>query len=115
MNLPYYFLALLYTVMYLPTWVWVTFSISLIHTWEESQGEIWTKLGIPAWVYVVAQSAVVCLGTAANINQHAVLPFVIVRFADVIVTHWIFRKPGIITSPLLIVDALVIGLVAGAE
>lgn len=105
----------IYAIAFLPCWLFVSGAITIVHTIEESAGEIWSELGIPAWAYFGAQLGVVLLGCAANLDQRFAVPFIVVRVADVAVTHVIFRKPGLFTAPLLVIDALVIALVMEAK
>ena len=82
--------------------------VTLIHTVDESVGEIWNVLHTSKVAYFTFQLIVVYLSwmaTMAGISQ----PFIVVRLLDVIVTHLVLRAPGRITAPLLLVDA---GLVA---
>lgn len=104
----YIVIALFLLLMELPIWVWVSGAITAIHTFEEVDGEIWKSLGVPAWTYFAFQAFVLALGTWSIITGQGLYAFIGIRLVDAIVTHWLLRQPGIWTSPLLALDAIVL-------
>lgn len=107
---PLYWIAIFAIVIHeLPLWALATTFITAIHTVEESWGEIWDELGIPAPAYFVFQLFVSWLGVfAVCFGGWAAALFILIRIGDAVVTHWTFWKPGLVTSPLLLIDAIVV-------
>ncbi len=92
--------------MDIPLWFWFSLLITIIHTIEESAGSIWKTLGIPAAIYFMFQAFVVSLSWSALVDHRWVFLFSLVRAVDCVGTHWLFKKPGIVTSPLLLLDVI---------
>lgn len=86
--------------------VWVSVAITAIHTVEESRGRLWDQLGLPATVYFAFQALVLLLGiTAAESGGIASVAFIAIRLGDVIVTHCVLKKVGMLTAVFLLCDA----------
>lgn len=103
-----WFFVPLYVLSYIPVWFWLSTLITAVHTAEEANGEIWRELNVPAVLYFGFQLAVAVLGWFCIVEQRFVVVFLAIRIGDAVVTHWILRKPGVWTSPLLILDAVVV-------
>ena len=93
---------------YAPVWLWVSAAITVLHTCEEVDGEIWKTLSVPWWLYGVFQLFVLLLGSFVILSGELIWLFVTIRILDTVITHWILCKPGIWTSPLLVFDAITI-------
>ena len=104
---------LAYFIHYVPRWFWVSTLITLAHTADEANGEIWNFLRIPAWLYFLFQAVVLYLGFLGNLYPGFGLLFILVRAADLVYTHIIRQAPGLETAPLLLLDALVVAGITG--
>ena len=92
--------------MVIPLWFGISLAITIVHTIEEVQGKIWKTINIPASFYFAFQVFVVILSWLAIVEYQFSWLFVIVRIVDCIGTHWLLQKPGIKTSPLLLLDVI---------
>lgn len=97
-----------YVMGSIPWIVLLPIAVTFAHTAEESLGEIWAYLGVPAAGYFAFQLFVLGLGVAACFNFMALIAFVIIRVLDVTVTHILAGAPGQITAVLLLIDAAVL-------
>ena len=103
---------LLFFASHAPVWSYVSSGITIVHTIEEADGEIWRVLHVPAVLYFAFQAVVLMLGFAATALGVFAWPFVVVRVIDVVFTHGILKAPGRITAPLLLIDAALVAWVA---
>lgn len=104
----YGIVAVVYWLSAIPTYLYFSTLITVIHTAEEAYGEIWNYLHVPSWLYFAFQLGVVVLGASAIVTHQWVYVFIAVRVGDVVLTHLILQAPGKWTSPLLLLDAFIV-------
>lgn len=99
-----------YALQFTPEIFWFSAAVTLAHTYEESFGEIWRDLKLPAASYFVFQAAILALAWFGTVEGHkaAAVTLIVLRLVDFGYTHTWRQLAGALTAPFLLIDAVFI-------